>query len=171
MKAAALVPVEEYLRTTYRPDCDYVDGEVIERNMGERDHSKLQRKLLVYFDARAAQWKIQVYPEQRIQVSETRFRVPDVCVVAGDEPDEQIFTRPPLICIEILSPEDRIQRMQEKIDDYLRFGVRYVWVLDPWMRRAWVYTPEGSREIKDGISRTENPDMQVPLAELFDPAL
>jgi Uma2 family endonuclease len=169
MKAAALVPVEEYLRTTYRPDCDYVDGEVLERNVGERDHSKLQGELLYYFRSRAAKWKIHVYPEQRVQVAKTRFRIPDICVVVGDEPDEQIFTRPPFICIEVLSPEDRLQRTQERIDDYLKFGVRYVWVIDPWKRRAWVYTVDGSREVKDGILRTENPDMHVPLAELFEP--
>ena len=53
MKAATLVPVEEYLRTTYHPDCDYVDGEVLERNVGERDHSKVQRELIYYLRAAA----------------------------------------------------------------------------------------------------------------------
>jgi Uma2 family endonuclease len=57
--------------------------------------------------------------------------------------------------------------MQEKIDDFLRFGVRYVWVINPRNRRAWVYTTDGSREIKDGLLRTKNPDLAIPLAELF----
>ena len=46
MKTAALIPVEEYLRTTYDPDCDYVDGEVQERNLGELDHSDLQTEFV-----------------------------------------------------------------------------------------------------------------------------
>jgi Uma2 family endonuclease len=168
MKAATLVPVEEYLRTTYHPDCDYVDGEVLERNVGERQHSKLQRELILYFGNRAREWGIHVFPEQRLRVSARRFRIPDVCLVAGPEPDDEVFLRPPLVCIEILSKDDTLERMQEKIDDFLRFGVRYVWVINPRNRRAWVYTTDGSQEAKDGVLRTQNPELQVKLSDLFD---
>ena len=167
MKAATLVPVEEYLRTTYHPDCDYVDGEVLERNVGERDHSKVQRRLIVYVDLRSKQWNVHVFPEQRVQVAARRFRIPDVCIVAGAEPPDQIFHDPPMVCIEILSKDDTLDRMQEKIDDFLKFGVRYVWVINPRNRRAWVYTADGSREVKDGVLRTENPSIAIPLAEVF----
>jgi Uma2 family endonuclease len=167
MKAVTLVPLEEYLRTTYEPDCDYVDGEVLERNVGERDHSKLQIELAFCFRSRAKQWGIHVYSEQRVQISTRRFRIPDICVIAGPEPEDQIFRTPPLICVEILSKDDRQDRMQEKIDDFLNFGVRYVWVINPRNRRAWVYTPEGSREVKDGVLRTSNPDLEIKIAELF----
>jgi Uma2 family endonuclease len=167
MKAAALVPVEEYLRTTYRPDCDYVDGEVLERNVGEKDHSKLQREFVYFFRERQDSWKTFVFPEQRIQVASTRFRIPDVCVYLGAEPESQIFHEPPFICIEIMSPADTIERMQAKIDDYLNFGVRYVWVINPRTRRAWVYTKEGIVEAKDGVLRTENPELAVPLTAVF----
>ena len=166
MKTAELISVEEYLSTSYDPDCDYVDGEVQERNLGERDHSVIQRRGIVFFAGREEEG-IFVFPEQRIQVTPTRYRVPDVCVYAGEEPQDQIFRTPPFICIEILSPEDRIERVQEKIDDYLNFGVPYVWVLNPRNRRAWVYTKDGSREVKDGVLRTENPALAVPLSELF----
>jgi Uma2 family endonuclease len=159
--------VEEYLRTSYDPDCDYVDGEVIGRNVGERDHSKIQRKLIVFFDAKSRQWKLTVWPEQRIQVSARRFRVPDVCIVLGDEPDDQIFHQPPFICIEILSKDDTLAALQEKIDDFLNFGVRYVWVINPRNKRAWVYTPGKIEEVTDGVLRTENPALELPLAELF----
>ena len=167
MKTGALVPVEEYLRTTYDPDCDYVDGEVLERNLGERDHSKLQKKLILFFGNREKTWNIVVFPEQRVQVSPTRFRVPDICVYAGEEPQEQIFRTPPFICIEILSPEDRWERMQQKIDDYLRFGVLYVWVINPRDQRGWAYTKDGNPEVPDGVLRTENPSLAIPLDEIF----
>jgi Uma2 family endonuclease len=167
MKATMLVPLEEYLGTTYHPDCDYVDGEVLERNLGERDHSKLQREFILYLGTRAKQWGIHVFPEQRVQVSARRFRIPDVCVVAGREPEEQIFRKPPFICIEILSKDDSLNSMQEKIDDYLKFGVPYVLVVNPMNRRAWTHSFEGSREIKDGVLRTENPAIEVSLAEVF----
>ena len=57
MKAAALVPLEEYLDTTYRPDCDYVDGEVLERNVGELDHSDVQSEFVHFFRSRRKRWK------------------------------------------------------------------------------------------------------------------
>jgi Uma2 family endonuclease len=167
MKAATLVPVEEYLRSTYRPDCDFVDGEVLERNVGERDHSKLQREFIYYFRARAKSLGVHIFPEQRVQIAPQRFRVPHLCIVAGPEPEDQIFHQPPLVCIELLSKDDTLERMQEKIDDFLNFGVRYVWVISPRSRRAWVYTSDGSREVKDGTLRTENPDIRVALAEVF----
>ena len=167
MKTEALVPVEEYLRTTYDPDCEYVDGEVLERNLGERDHSFLQKKLILFFGNREKAWNIVVYPEQRVQVSAKRFRVPDLCVYVGQDPQEQVFRTPPFICIEILSPEDRWERTQQRIDDYLKFGVPYVFVIHPREQRAWRYTPDGSTEIRDGVLRTENPALEVPLAEIF----
>ncbi len=104
MKSAAQISVEEYLRTAYSPDCDYVDGEVQERNLGERDHSNLQSEFVHYFRGRRKLWRIYASVEQRVQVSATRFRVPDVCVYAGERPQEQVFRTPPFICIEILSP-------------------------------------------------------------------
>lgn len=167
MKSVALISVAEYLRTAYSPDCDYVDGEVQERNLGELDHSALQGELLYYFRSRKKQWRVFVYPEQRLQISPTRFRIPDVCVYVGEAPKEQIFRTPPFICIEVLSPEDRTSRFQQRIDDYLAFGVRYVWVIDPATRRAWVHTKDGAQESKDGVLKTENPALTVPLEEIF----
>jgi len=167
LKNGALVSVEEYLHSTYDPDCDYVDGEVLERNWGDRDHSTLQTELIFYLRARRKTWDIFVVPEQRVQVSPTRFRVPDICVYAGAGPQDQIFRTPPFICIEILSPEDRWERMQQKIDDYLRFGVPYVWVINPRDQRAWACTKDGNAEVPDGVLRTENPSLAIPLNEIF----
>jgi Uma2 family endonuclease len=162
------VAIEKYLTTSYEPDCDYVDGEVIERNFCEHEHSDLQTEIAHYFRTRRKQWKLHTVVEQRVQVATTRCRIPDVCVVPSGGPHPKIYREPPFICIEILSPEDRISRMQQKIDDYLKFGVRYVWVINPEDRRVWVHTAEGSREVKDGILQTENPAITVDLAEIFD---
>ena len=167
MASRTLVSVEEYLRTSYRPDCDYVDGEIVERNVGELDHSDLQSEIVVYFRSRTKKLGVFAYVEQRVQVSSTRFRIPDVCVLTSKPPD-QIFRTPPFIVIEILSKDDRISQMQERIDDYLNFGVPYVWMIDRRTRRAWIHTKAGSQESKDGILRTENPAIELPLPEIFD---
>ena len=161
-----LIPVEEYLRTSYRPDCDYVDGEVVERNMGRRDHGWLQTAVAAYFFSRRRQWNITVITELRIQVSPTRFRIPDVCVILGDT-DEQVPTKPPFICIEILSPEDRLSRVMERANDFLTMGVPNVWVLDPETKQAYTVTSGGLREVKSGVLATENPRLEVPLGEIF----
>jgi Uma2 family endonuclease len=167
MQDTALIPIAEYLEASYRPDCDYVDGRLVERNVGERDHSKIQGELFHYLRLRRRALGIHAFVEQRVQVSPTRFRVPDVCVVAGQEPADQIFHQPPLLCVEILSRSDRRNDMQERIDDYLNFGVKYVWVINPQARQAWVHTTGGTHEVKDGILRTENPSLEVPLTDLF----
>ena len=167
MATATLVSVEEYLSTSYSPDREYVDGVVLERNLGELDHSETQGELVTYLRNRRKQLGVWAFPEQRVQVKPTRFRVPDICVVAGPKPKEPILTRPPFLCIEILSKDDRAVDLQEKIDDYLAFGVAYVWVINPLARRAWVYTSEGSNEAKNGVLRTENPEIMVPLSDIF----
>ncbi|MBK9168677.1 MAG: Uma2 family endonuclease [Bryobacterales bacterium] len=162
-----LLSVEEYLASHYRPDCDYVDGELEERNVGERDHSFVQAALIKYFAPLEQSLRLHVFPELRVRVGPKRFRVPDICVVLGDFPSEQVLTQPPFLCVEILSPSDTLDRLQERIDDYLAMGVLCVWLLNPRTRRGWVYTGEGSREAKDGILHTANPDLAVPLAALF----
>jgi Uma2 family endonuclease len=166
MSTAATVLLEEYLQTSYRPDCEYVDGELLERNVGEWDHSRLQGLLYRYLGNREKEWGILVVPEQRVQVKARRFRVPDITVLTGQAPTGGTITDPPFLCIEVLSPEDRMQQMQERIDDYLTFGVRYVWLIHPGTRRAFVYTAEGVREVKDGLLSTSDPDIRVPLSEL-----
>ena len=163
--ATTAVTIEEYLSTPYRPDCDYVDGEVQERNLGTYDHARLQSALLIYFGTRRKEWAIWPVVEQRVQVSPTRFRVPDVCVLLS-EPTDQILRTPPFICVEVLSPEDRMSRVNERIADYLQFGVPYVWILDPQTRKAWRCTLGAMTAVQE--LRTENPTLVVPLAELFE---
>jgi Uma2 family endonuclease len=168
MPTGTLISVEEYLATSFSPDCDYVDGRIEERNLGEWDHANLQTAIAAFFRMNRQKWGINVVVEQRVQVSAKRFRIPDVCVVLGN-PGEQILRKPPFICIEVLSPEDRMSRVEQRIDDYLAMGVPYVWVIDPQTRKAYSATAErGLCEVKTGVLRTENPALEAPLAELFE---
>lgn len=169
MGARTLIPVEVYLTTVYRPDCDYVDGEVLERNLGERDHSYLQAALVSYFFARRKTWGIEVYPEQRVQVRANRFRIPDLCVVLGGT-KERIFIAPPFLCVEILSPDDRMSRVQDRIADYFAMGVPNVWVFDPTRREAFEATAAGDLRRVTGVLRTDEPVLEVPLDEIFERA-
>jgi Uma2 family endonuclease len=165
METGELVSIREYLSTDYSPDCDYVDGVIEERNLGENDHADLQTAVAIYFASRRKQWGIYVVVEQRVQVSSTRFRVPDVCIMAGDRPKEQIFRTPPLMCIEILSPEDRLSRVEVKFNDYLSMGVPYVWLLDPATRKAYRWTAAGMHEVAE--LRADERGIALPVDDLF----
>jgi len=168
MNATTLVSVEAYLRTSY-PDGDreYVDGRIVESNVGEVDHSDLQTAIAHYLRSYYRK-RVWAGVEVRVQVRKTRFRVPDVTVVTVSKPEGKIIRKPPLVAVEVLSPDDRAGDLEEKIADYLTFGVRYVWVLNPETRRAYIHTAEGSHEVKDGMLRAENPKIEVPLAKLFE---
>jgi len=166
--AATLIPVEEYLRTNYDPDREYVDGEVVARNLGEKTHSRIQRKLLVYFEVHAKELGIESFPEQRVQVSPTRFRVPDVTIVKLSQEQGEIFTNPPHLCIEILSRDDTMEDVLEKIDDYLNYSIPCVWIIHAWSRRGYVVTTEGMFEAKSGILETKDPAISMPLTALFE---
>jgi Uma2 family endonuclease len=167
MASATLISVSEYLATSYRPDCDLVDGHLVERNLGEYDHASLQRALILWFGNRERAWNIRVLPEQRVQVIPSRFRVPDVCVISRERPIEQIITHPPVICIEVLSKDDTLRSLQDRIDDYLNLGVPNIWVIDPVSRRAYVCTRTGFSEPQDGILRVAGTPIEINLAELF----
>jgi Uma2 family endonuclease len=166
MKTATLVSVEEYLHKSYRPDREYVDGEIQERNLGEKDHSKFQMAVAAYFYGRRREWGIQVWPEQRVQVKPTRFRVPDLCVTIG-EPDEQIFTTPPFIVVEVLSPEDTVARLMERVRDYWDFGVRNIWIIDPKERCGFRASPKGV-EVADVLRTEGEPMITLEVMLLFE---
>lgn len=167
MSTGTLVSTQEYLGTTWRPDRDYIDGILIDRNVGQKDHSKLQGEIFAWFRERRRALRIAVFPEQRIQVAPRRYRVPDVCVVELPEPDEQIFTHPPYICIEVLSPDDTFPALQDRFDDYLTMGVANIWVLDPATRRAWQITRHGHLEVLDQILQTTDGRVSLPVKDLF----
>jgi Uma2 family endonuclease len=145
MTSGTLVSEQEYLATIYEPDAEYVNGEILERAVPEIDHGGLQGLIVNWLMNRRKEIGIHVFPGTRTQVSAHRYRVPDVAVTLG-RGKGRILTEPPFLCIEIVSPEDRVSRMEEKIDDYLKFGVQYVWLIDPRKESAWSYTREGKRE-------------------------
>ncbi len=166
MGPTTLVSVEEYLRTSFADgDREYVDGRIVERNVGEVDHATLQTRMALYLGIHYKQFWSAV--EVRVQVKSTRFRVPDVCLVTGPQPEGRIITAPPFLVVEVLSPDDRADELQEKIEDYLSMGVRYVWVVNPRTRRGYVHTSEGSREAKEGVLEATEPQVRVPLDQLF----
>jgi len=137
MATTTKVPVEEYLHTSYQPDVEYVDGEIQERNVGELEHARMIKAVLRWLLQHEMAWEIEALSDVRVQVSPTRFRIPDICVSAAATPDRKIVTTPPLLVVEVLSPEDRIDRYHQRIADYRHMGIQGIWVLDPETKRGW----------------------------------
>ncbi len=166
MPAGTLIPLDEYLSEVYDPDREYIDGELIERNMGEFDHAGLQGIIYALLYNQRRQHGIHVFPELRVQVAPRRFRIPDITVTTS-RGQGRILREPPFLCIEILSPEDRASRIEAKIDDYLSFGVQHIWIIDPADKKGWSYTQQGKREPAE-ILTTSNPDLTLSLQEVFE---
>lgn len=169
MSVGALLSVEEYLHTSYHPDCDFVDGATVERNGGKRRHGYAQAEITIWFGRLREILFLQPVTELRLRVSAGRVRIPDVVVAEVPLPDEEVFTSPPWLCIEIMSPDDTMAGMQDRIDDYLGFGVPNVWVIDPWKHRGWRVTPQGRATATDGIMRTADGRVAMPLTDVLLP--
>jgi Uma2 family endonuclease len=159
--------VREYLATSWSPDREFVDGRIEERNLGEKEHSIIQRYLTVLFALKRAEWGVEVFPELRTQIAARNFRVPDVLVMRSGESFERYVTRPPLVAIEILSPEDRLSAFQEKAAQYFSFGIENIWVINPETRIAYRYTSAGLEQIHTGELTVPETPIRVVLSELF----
>lgn len=167
VQSSKRISVELYLSSMYHPDCDYVDGELLERNVGETPHSVVQKFFTTFFASREKGWGVRVLPEARVQVSASRYCVADVCVVRRSTPLEPIIVTPPLVCIEVLLPEDRMSRTQEKVDDYILMGVQTVWVIYPRRRRAFFADRSVTLQPETEMLTIAGTDVKVPVGEIF----
>jgi Uma2 family endonuclease len=169
MSTKVQMDVEEYLRTSFDgSDCEYLDGEVVERNMGELPHSDLQGNLYLLLSQLRRRLGIRVNLEIRIQINERRYRVADVAVWRDHNIGTGIPTVPSFLVIEILSPEDRMVCMLSKIQEYLSIGVEWVWVIDPGEKSALWYSQKNTAGAVCDVLRTENPAIEIPLSRAFD---
>jgi len=163
------VPVEEYLRTTYHPDMEYVDGQIVERHLGEYRHSRLQTLIVGVLLPLERSRRFHVFTEQRVRVLGTkhRYRIPDVCVMALPYRSEPVLTTPPHLVVEILSPDDETADLLAKVADYLRFGVSHIWIADPYKHTVQEADREGIRYCADLAPQTELIG-RLDFAELFN---
>ena len=167
MTPALLISVEEYLATSFEDgDREYIDGELQENNLGEIDHSDIQTLLAVWFHNHGKALGLRPLVEVRTRVSPTRYRVPDVTVVKGPKPQGRVITEPPFLVIEVISPEDRLSRMEQRIDDYIHFGIPWVWLIDPATGHGYIYTNERRIPVENGIFFTNEPRVELNFADL-----
>jgi Uma2 family endonuclease len=140
MESKAALPVEEYLRTSF-PDLDkeYRDGELVERSLPDYLHSKTQGLLIALFIALRKAFPVFVCPELRLRVRPGLYRIPDVSVFYPTEPHGRVPETPPLVAVEVLSLEDKMTKVREKLAEYSAWGVTYVWLVDPHSKRLYAW--------------------------------
>ena len=164
---AETLTLEQYLKTSYQPDVDFVDDHIEERQLGERPHSILQIAIGAWFYNRRQEWQITVMAEQRTRVSASRVRLPDVCLIPKSAPKEQVTTTPPLVAIEILSPEDRLSRVLSRLDEFLAMGVPHIWLIDPTERTAFTYSATGLKLVSGPRIALPDSPIHLDLTEIF----
>jgi Uma2 family endonuclease len=155
MLAKTQIGVEEYLGLVFddRPEPDYVHGEVVERTLPTPIHAQIQALLAVLFSALSKRVRLVMMSELRVRIEPRLFRVVDFAIYLDARPEGRYGTNPAYVAIEIVSPDDRRGRLTERLEDYRRWGVKHVWLVDPQRKRLWEYTEAGL---------LQHPSLQLP---------
>jgi Uma2 family endonuclease len=151
------ISIKEYLQTHYRPDLEFLDGELKAKPLGQYDHSCLQALLASWFTTHRQAWGVVPLTEQRTRVSETRVRLPDLTLVPRG-PASQVTVAPPLLAIEILSPDDTYSELERRAWDYAAMGIATVWLIDPETRTGRMIV---------GHTWTEERRLVVPGTDIY----
>jgi len=162
MSVGTLIPLEEYLNTSYDPDVEYVDGVLVERNVGDWLHSLIQRNIIVAFTNKYP--RIYAVPELRSRTRPTRYRLPDVCVLLAP-PTTKYLLDSAFIAIEILSEGDRMTEVLEKLEEYAAIGTPHIWLIDPRLRQMFTFHQNTLAEVK--ILSTPEPRLELTRDEVF----
>ena len=159
------VSVEEYLRTDYQPNCEYIHGVLRQKPMPTWNHSMLEARFVQLINLGFADFV--AGPEATVRIRPDKYLVPDVVAQRRDKIQRPYPTEPVHLCIEILSPDDRLSEVFAKCEDYLDWGVETAWIVDPETKRAWEYRKDQllSEVPAGGSLRAEG--IEIPLAEVF----
>jgi Uma2 family endonuclease len=154
VKPAAEITPEELLAMPDGGHFELIDGELIERNMSllsSRVAVSLARRLDVHCEALNLGWVMDAecgyacFPWKP-----RRIRRADVSFIAVDRlpPEEQrsqgYVTISPDLAVEVVSPDDRVSKLDEKVDEYLRAGVKLVWIINSETLKVQVWRSDGS---------------------------
>jgi Uma2 family endonuclease len=167
MLAKTQIGVEEYLGLVFddRPAPDYVHGEVVERTLPTLVHAQIQALLIVLLGRLLPKVHLTLLTEPRLQIESDLYRVADVAVYQGPRPEGRYGTRPPYVAVEIVSPDDRYTELTQRLEDYRRWGVAHVWLVDPQPKRLHEYTEAGL--LQHASLKLPEFDFEISSQELF----
>jgi Uma2 family endonuclease len=158
-----MMSVEDYLKYTGKPNCEYIDGELRPKPMATSLHGLLELLLAMILRRQG----VDARPEVTIRVSPTQFLIPDV--IADDVLADPYPNKPVLLCVEILSPEDRLSSMVSKCEAYHEWGVKYCWIVDPLKQVAYEYHAGAVLTNIQANGILKAGELLVQLSDLFSP--
>jgi Uma2 family endonuclease len=161
MSSTTLMSLDEYLHTSCKPACEYIDGALRQTSIPTKRHAWIEFMLVTLLRRQG----FEALAEVTVRLTQTKFLIPDV--IADAHIGEPYPTEPVSLCIEILSPEDRLSAAFAKCEEYHGWGVPFSWVIDPLKQTAWEYHA-GSDPLRvesNGLLRAGT--LLIRLAELF----
>lgn len=161
---SSLVSLEEYLSTSYDPDVEFVDGVLLERNVGDWLHSLVQSNIL--FALRRKYPHLKVVAELRSSVTTTRYRLPDVCVLT-EAPKSRYLVEAAWLVVEVLSESDVMSAVMQKLKEYANKGVPNIWLIDPRLRSMCTYRPPALAEVAGELIATTDGTVELSRAEIL----
>jgi Uma2 family endonuclease len=169
----ALVSVEEYIARFVdggeKPTCEYVDGELLPKSTGTKKHSKTQQNIQYHIRQKYGE-AFDPLPELTARLRKKKFYVPDVAIEDRAHPIPGRYPGPEdpvFLCVEVMSPPDRIGKVFGKCEEYHKWGVRHCWVIDPERQVAWEYTPDDAEPRRGTEALTAGP-ITLTLDEVFE---
>ena len=160
---STLMSVDEYLKYSSKPNAEYIDGVLRPKSMPTKPHSLIQGRIMNMLCDQGVESLV----EMTLRVSPTKFLIPDV--IADPEIEDPYPTEPVMLCVEILSPEDRLGATFTKCEEYHAWGVPHCWVIDPVKQTGWEYDAECD-PVRVEIGGTLHAgNLAVRLVDLFTP--
>jgi Uma2 family endonuclease len=179
---ASLLTAEQFLEIADGRRCELVRGEVVEMSPVQRKHSWVVALLLSWMVPYARRQKLgMVGTELGFILSRDPdvVRAPDLYFVSfarwGDLDANGFFVGAPDLAVEVLSPEDRASKVQEKVREYFAAGCSLVWIVDPDNATVTVYPSVSEAHVLSGrqsvTAETLLPGFPFVVEQLFQPAL
>ena len=115
---STLMSVDEYLKYSSKPNAEYIDGVLRPKPMPTKPHAVIQSRVMNLLSVRG----VESLSEMTLRMSSTKFLIPDV--IADPMIEDPYPTKPVMLCVEILSPEDRLGAVFSKCEEYHAWGAR-----------------------------------------------
>ncbi len=138
MATRALITPEQYLATHFEREPELVHGELVERPLPNFPHGNLQLRLGSRLMALHPSYPVFTGVEVRLRMAADLYRIPDISMWEGAEP-EKLPSSPPLLVVEVVSPDDRVNDLLQKLEEYRVWGVRHIWLAEPELKQIHVY--------------------------------
>jgi len=164
MATKALITPEQYLARHFEREPELVHGEIVERPLPNFSHGSIQLRLGSRLEALRSSHQVFTGVEVRVRLAADLIRIPDIAL--WTELPEELPASPPVLIVEVSSPDDRLHDLLLKLDEYHAWGVQHIWLVEPELKKLYIYDRGSLTEVQ----RLELPQFNfaVTAAEVFN---